>query len=85
MPKQLALYLCVKCDASFQPGEPIRFCSKCGSPVKLVGGATVKQILLIDDSKLARVKMTALLKSLGAKVHEAEDVIVQMERDFSIV
>ena len=72
MPDQQPLYMCVRCDASFQSDEPIRFCNKCGASVKLVEGEALKQVLLIDDSKLTRNKMSAILKSLGFKVTEAE-------------
>lgn len=73
MSDQQVLYMCVKCDASYQTIEPMRFCSKCGAQVKLVEGDTIKQVLLIDDSKLTRSKITAIMKNLGAKVAEAED------------
>jgi hypothetical protein len=52
MPDLPPLYMCVRCDESFQSNEPIRFCNKCGASVKLVEGDVVKQVLLIDDSKL---------------------------------
>lgn len=73
MPDLPPLYMCVRCDASFQSDEPIRFCNKCGASVKLVEGEILKKVLLIDDSKLTRTKITAILKSLGVKVTEAEN------------
>ncbi len=73
MPGHHATYMCLKCDASFESTDPIRFCSKCGSPVKLVEGDLTKQVLLIDDSKLTRNKIASILKNLGFRVIEAED------------
>ena len=73
MPDLPPLYMCLRCDESFQSNEPIRFCNKCGASVKLVEGDVVKQVLLIDDSKLTRTKISAILKSLGVKVIEAEN------------
>ena len=73
MPEQQATYMCLKCDASFGSKEPIRFCNKCGAQVKLVDGDLSQQVLLIDDSKLTRNKISAILKNLGVRVIEAED------------
>jgi len=79
MSEQVTVYMCTKCDASFQTEEEMKFCSKCGASVSLVEGGRIRQVLLVDDSMLARTKIKAVLKSLGCQVTEAGDGVEGLE------
>ena len=65
MSEQVTVYMCTKCDASFQTEEEMKFCSKCGASVSLVEGGRIRQVLLVDDSMLARTKKKGRAQKFG--------------------
>ena len=66
-------YQCSRCEESYTAEEPVGFCAKCGAPVNPARSSATKRVLLVDDSIIARKKITAILKKLGCQVVEAED------------
>lgn len=65
-------YACQDCNYVFKGDREVHFCSRCG--IKLEHQQELeKHILLIDDSALARKKMSAILKTLRCRVEEAEN------------
>lgn len=90
-PDPKPIYMCLKCDASFQSEDTIRFCNKCGAQVKLIESGVIKKALVIDDSKLTRAKIGAILKSLGVQVSSAAngqdglDIATKMKPDLIIL
>jgi two-component system, chemotaxis family, chemotaxis protein CheY len=66
-------YSCARCNAVFDGGSELKFCSKYGAPINLDRDSSSRCVLLVDDSKLARRKIGAILKKLGCCVVEAAD------------
>lgn len=66
-------FLCSRCGERHVTDEPMKFCSSCGGPVNPDEGSGPKLVLLVDDSVIARKKITTILKKLGCQVVEAED------------
>ncbi|MBT7912415.1 response regulator [Candidatus Bathyarchaeota archaeon] len=66
-------YRCYRCNTAFSSIEEMKFCTKCGAPVNPVRSSASKRVLVIDDSHVARKKLTAILKKLSCQVVEAED------------
>ena len=66
-------YRCSRCGESYAAEKSISFCSECGAPIEPERSSATKRVLLVDDSVIARKKMTAILKKLGCQVIEAED------------
>jgi CheY-like chemotaxis protein len=71
--KDPTAYRCYRCNTTFSSIEEMKFCNKCGAPVNPVRTGASKRVLVVDDSHLARKKITAILKKLSCQVIEAED------------
>jgi len=66
-------YECSRCGKRFSSEEEIKFCSNCRSSVDIARNSVTKtrRVLLVDDSDIARKKISAILKRLECQVVEA--------------
>jgi PleD family two-component response regulator len=71
-------YVCPSCGFKFTVGEKFKFCSRCGSRVGEISTETTTEpprtrVLLVDDSAIARRRVSSILRNLHCEVTEVED------------
>lgn len=66
-PKRVT-YVCTSCKDRFTTDRLVRFCSRCGSPVRPAEQLDRCVVLLADDSALAHKKISAILQQLNCEV-----------------